>query len=128
MGTFPLSTMTDPLATRPKDPAMTASALLRTLATDPPASAGAGATEAFPDVESTPAASEESDLPEPVQVDETSRVAEELLEDMDEAPLVGELAEAPEEEKERMAELRARHLVEEFEAEQAARHARFQES
>lgn len=69
-----------------------------------------------------------TDIPEPGHVQEVNRVAEDLLEELEEAPLVGELAESPEQEKERMAELRARHLVEEFEAEQRARHAKFQDS
>lgn len=65
---------------------------------------------------------------DPGHADEIERVAEELREEQDEAPLSGELAAAPDDEKERMAELRARHLVEEFEAEQRARHERFEES
>jgi hypothetical protein len=54
-----------------------------------------------------------------VPVEERNRIAEELLDDLEEAPLVGELAEAPEDAKQQMADLRAKHLAEEFEAEQA---------
>jgi hypothetical protein len=81
------------------------------------------------DVLVAPTGPDPDEVPTPGHVrQEVDRVAEELLEELEEAPLVGELAESPEEEKQRMADLRARHLVEEFEAEQRARHARFQDS
>jgi hypothetical protein len=54
-----------------------------------------------------------------VPVEDRNRLAEQLLEELEETPPVGELAEAPEDAKQEMADLRARHLAEEFEAEQA---------
>ena len=51
------------------------------------------------------------------------RVAEELLTELDEAPLVGELADADEDERQRMADLRAKHLVEEYEEQKRAKRA-----
>lgn len=65
---------------------------------------------------------------QPADAHKIDRVADELLEDLEEAPLAGELAETPPDEKHRIAELRAKHLVEEFEAEQRARHERFEQS
>jgi hypothetical protein len=62
-----------------------------------------------------------------VPVEERNRLAEELLEELDQTPLVGELDEAPEDAKQDMADLRAKHLTEEFEIEQARR-ARSQDS
>jgi hypothetical protein len=54
--------------------------------------------------------------------EEVERVSEELVTELAEKPLVGELADAGEDEIQRMADLRARHIVEQYEAEQAAKH------
>ena len=109
-----------------------------------PASAPAAPRETAPAAAPAPAeqtttdpAPEEQSAPEPVseagpgQVDgsvpapedEVERVAEELLTELDEAPLVGELADADEDERQRMADLRAKHLVEEYEEQQRAKRA-----
>jgi hypothetical protein len=57
---------------------------------------------------------------------EQKRVAEALLLEQEEHPLVGELADADAAEKERQAELRAKHLVEEFEEQQRIKQARLE--
>ena len=51
-------------------------------------------------------------------VEEIERVAEELLEEREETPLTGELAEESDDDASAMAELRAKHIVEEYEAQQ----------
>lgn len=59
---------------------------------------------------------------------ERERVAEALLSEQDEKRHVGELARASGAEKERQAELRAKHRVEELEAERQAKQARIDEN
>jgi hypothetical protein len=59
-----------------------------------------------------------------VPAEEVEQVAEELLAEREEVPHAGELGEVDDEEKLRQAELRAKHIVEEYEQEQQAKRAR----
>lgn len=60
---------------------------------------------------------------DPLPKDEVERVADELRTALDEAPLAGELADADNHDKQRMADLRAKHMVEEYEEQQRAKKA-----
>jgi hypothetical protein len=53
-----------------------------------------------------------------IPVEEVERVAEELLEERSQTPLTGELAEESQDDVLTMAELRAKHIVEEYEMQQ----------
>jgi hypothetical protein len=89
----------------------------------PPASGADRSDEASPAV--TGAVTDQAlDPSDTLNGEEVERVAEELLEGLVEAPRAGELAEATDDEMQRMADLRAKHLVMEFEAQQEAKHAR----